>query len=390
MQAMVDGGLEEAKFIFKLKLFTASVMKLDDPKIVDMVFIQCVHAILSGQYPCTSDEAVHLAALQFQSKFGVHNPETHKAGFLGSKIIEYIPGTHLSGAGITIAKWEEAIFEHHKKVVSRRPKEAYIGLIRQRDYVGCELFAAKQYFDSSMPKRIFIGISKQGILFLKMPSSYVTGRMETLAKFALGDIYRWAYKPGETFYFEVKATPDQTENPEYRFKTVEGKDMSDLLTDYAMALLREMGLNPDGTKRERKAPPKKAALQGAKADAFKGVGGEAESMARAAQQSGVKKGKGKKGGKKGKKGKDPPPAPSMPPPPPPPEDEEEEESEEESEEEEESEDEAEEEEGEAEGEEDEDDGPLPENWTKEYDEDSGNYYFFNSETGESSWERPEE
>jgi len=392
---MVDGGLVSAKFIFKLKLFTASVLKMEDPKIVDMMFIQCVHSILSGQYPCTSDEAVHLGALQFQSKFGDHNPETHKPGFLSSKIIEYIPGMHLSGAGITIARWEEAIFEQHRKLISRKPKESYIGLIRQRDYVGCELFAAKQYFDSSMPKRVFIGISKQGILFLKMPASYVTGRMETLAKFALGDIYRWAYKPGETFYFEVKATAGQEENPEYRFKTPEGKDMSDLLTDYAMALLREMGLNPDGTKRERRIPPKKAALSGASADAFKGVGGDAGNLAIAATKSGAKKSKskGKKAKKPSKKAKDPPPAPSMPPPPPPPdteESEEEEESESEEEEEEEEEEEAAEEADEDDEDEDDDEGPLPANWTKEYDEGSESYYFFNTETGESLWERPTE
>lgn len=69
-----------------------------------------------------------------------------------------------------------------------------------------------------------------------------------IAEHSLNDIYRWAYKPGVNFYFEVKPEDEEDENPLYMFGTSEGKHIADLLTDYAMGLLREMGLNADGTR----------------------------------------------------------------------------------------------------------------------------------------------
>jgi hypothetical protein len=44
---------------------------------------------------------------------------------------------------------------------------------------------------------------------------------ETLARYPLSEIYRWAYKPGVNFYFEIKAEGDDAENPVYTFTTAE-------------------------------------------------------------------------------------------------------------------------------------------------------------------------
>ena len=77
--------------------------------------------------------------------------------------------------------------------------------------------------------------------------------------------------------------------------------MSDMLTDYAMALLREMGLNADGTKRIRPrdrlaatvaaaggvaAPPSATPGLATSADSYKGVSGDVGSLATAAVRSG--------------------------------------------------------------------------------------------------------
>jgi hypothetical protein len=130
-----------------------------------------------------------------------------------------------------------------------------------------------------------------------------------MARYPLSDVFRWAYKPQVNFYFEVKNDSSDAENFVFTFLTQEvrvlgccicvfeklkntwcswgllvqrsglslnrrpcrpliafafprlpspplralrahqGVHISDLLTDYAMALLREMGLNPDGTQR---------------------------------------------------------------------------------------------------------------------------------------------
>ena len=196
------------------------------------------------------------------------------------------------------------------------------------------------------------------------------------------------------------------QNPVYTFDTAEGKAISDLLTDYAMGLLREMGLNPDGSRRVRARDRAAAAAAGEKAataavvptrsamaasDAVYGsVGGEAGNFASAATRSGEYVDSVPGAGAHVGAGAPPPPPPpppsfSAPPPPPPPpaattavpqhahapatahvhhapppseatapaE------------------------------------PPLPPNWTVERDTDSGDIYYFNAVTGVAVWDRSE-
>ena len=39
--------------------------------------VQAVYNIITGTYPCSEEEAIQLAALQFQAKFGKHNPSSY-------------------------------------------------------------------------------------------------------------------------------------------------------------------------------------------------------------------------------------------------------------------------------------------------------------------------
>jgi hypothetical protein len=73
---------------------------------------QGVYHVISGTYPTTAVEAVQFAALQFQAKFGAHNPASHKPGFLTRSIQEYIPSTHYQPPK-TAEQWEEEIFRKH-------------------------------------------------------------------------------------------------------------------------------------------------------------------------------------------------------------------------------------------------------------------------------------
>lgn len=356
-------GKPEARFIFQCKLYTDGIIASKDPKITHMLFIQGVYNVISGTYPTAEKDAVQLAAYQFQAKFGAHNPASHKVGFLTSTIVEYIPGTHLESAGKTAQQWEELIFHKHAFSTTKEPKDAYCGMLAKRDYYGCVLFAVKQKYDRAFPRRLYLGISRRGIVLLRIPKTQTEGDMETLARFPLADIYRWAYKPGVNFYFEIKAEseglmPGMGEgNPVYTFDTPEGKHMSDMLTDYALALLREMGLNPDGSKRIREKvaesvalPPEPIASPGktamaATSEAYSAVAGDVGLLASAATRSGVDEAKD-----------------DVPPPPPPPPAAEPASADEEA---------------------------LPANWIKVLDESSGDHYFFNTVTGDSVWERSE-
>lgn len=144
------------------------------------------------------------------------------------------------------------IFKQHAELSTTTPMEDYIAYVSGRDYYGAVMFGVRQKFNKYYPKYLLLGVNSKGVLLLKPSDGTGANEMTTLAIHPLSDIYRWAYKPGVNFYFEMKPEDDSEDNPVYTFATLEGQHIADMLTDYAMALLREMGLNPDGTKRDER------------------------------------------------------------------------------------------------------------------------------------------
>lgn len=238
----------EPRLVLQVRLFTTGMLDSTDTVIVRMQYIQAVYSVIATLYQMELDLCIKLAGLQLFAKFGKFNPEVHKEGFLRSTLLEYIPGNFIRNR--TPAQWEEALFEAHAAVDSESPELDYINVCKELDYYGCALFPVKQQFDKKLQRRLVLGVNRNGILLLKPADNISTTAMKVIAEHSLNDIYRWAYKPGVNFYFEVKPEDEDDENPLYMFGTSEGKAIADLLTDYAMGLLREMGLNADGTRRD--------------------------------------------------------------------------------------------------------------------------------------------
>lgn len=238
-----------SRFVFTTKLYMHhTILGSADPKIEYMLYIQAVYNVISGIYPTTPDQAVQLAALQLLAKHGPHKPEVHKVGYLSHQLIGFIPHSVL---GVRRAsQWEEEIFEAHAALTFTKDEARveYCRILSERDYYGCAFFMVAQSFSRRLPKTLMIGISCKGIYVLERNDKVV------LQKYRLSDIYRWGFKPETSFYFELKSPAGS--GPVYEFRTEQGHSMSDLLTEYAMALLKEMG------------------LAGGAADAAKGAGGD--------------------------------------------------------------------------------------------------------------------
>ena len=238
----------EPRLVLQVRLFTQSMLDSSDTVLVRLQYIQAVYSVIATLYQLDLELCIKLAGLQLYSKFGKFNPEVHKEGFLRSTLLEYIPGTLIRKR--KPEEWEALLFEAHEGVDSDHPELDYIAVCKELEYYGCALFPVKQMYDKKLQRRLILGVNRKGILLLKPADNVATNAMKVIAEHSLNDIYRWAYKPGVNFYFEVKPEDEEDDNPLYMFGTVEGKHIADLLTDYAMGLLREMGLNADGTRRD--------------------------------------------------------------------------------------------------------------------------------------------
>lgn len=245
-------GWDKEKFpnallVYQCKLFMPSLLNNTPAKVLQMLYIQAVHHVITGIYPCPADVAVHLAALQLQVRFGNHRPDSHKVGFLTEKLTEFIP-TQLIGKKDLI-EWEKQIFEEHKTLIGRYgdgdksssdPRGDYVVVVKEFSQYGNQFFIVEQEEWKNLPKVVALGVSNTGIYVFK------PGDMEMYHLYKLSDIYRWGFQPNINFYFEIKSNTEGQKGPFYRVKTAEGQRMSDLLTDYAMAILREMGIRRDG------------------------------------------------------------------------------------------------------------------------------------------------
>ena len=97
----------------------------------------------------------------------------------------------------------------------------------------------------NFPPKLLIAINAKGIWLMKLET-----RMN-LELFKLSEIYRWGFKPGMNFYFEAKGKVPGEKGPVYEFTTEQGNRISELLTDYAHALLEELGIS----RKSAKPPP---------------------------------------------------------------------------------------------------------------------------------------
>jgi hypothetical protein len=248
----------EGRLVFALKLFMDSVKASADPALVMLRYIQSVYCVITGIYPCTLDDAVSLACLQFQAKFGTHNPAVHKEGFLVKSLKGFVPALLLPRKAPS--QWEAEVLARHAILnddARARPADMYARILQTREYYGCAFFVVRQTaFGAEMPSHITLGITAAGVFLLD------SGTKGTYRRFAFASLYRWGFKPDLSFYFELRSeTPGS--GPTYEFSTIEGSIMSELMTDYANQMLLEMNLE----KARAEAAAKAAAEAAAKAAA---------------------------------------------------------------------------------------------------------------------------
>ena len=234
-----------AKIIYMMKLFMPTALKMveSDPIMLHLQYIQALHSVITGTHFHNSIAiCVKLAALDFHLKYGPHNPKLHKIGFLTHRLYEFIPAHQLSLK--EPLEWEEDIYAEHQLLLQRdelNPKLEYVKICQSWDCNGCILFEVRQTCLRNHPPKVLVGINTNGVWVLHIKTR------ETLELYKISEVYRWGFKPGSNFYFEIKGTGGSAKGPIFEFGTTQGNRISELLTDYANALLDELGLSQKNT-----------------------------------------------------------------------------------------------------------------------------------------------
>lgn len=256
-----------AKFVFMIRLLVPSISGLEyhdviarqfsiapsalslpqylqhanvrDAQLMSLLYNQLVYSVITSLYPTTHDLALSLGAYHFLYKFGGYDASRHKVGFLGNRIVEFLPYKHLKNTDLT--DWEQRLLytiqditaSLNTAISATQAQVKYVKMVMQElsACYGCSFFRCSQVQFSSLPPDILLGIHHAGIVMFDK-------QRQQLRQYHLQEIARWGYKRGSLFYFEVKQQASR-DGLSVELTTREGESISHLLTDYAAAFIRE-------------------------------------------------------------------------------------------------------------------------------------------------------
>jgi hypothetical protein len=242
-----------------------------DEELLHIQYIQAIYYVITGQYHTTEAQILKLSALQFFYKFGPYKPNVHKPGFLGERIVEFIPLRHLKETGFD--EWERKFFAYvqekaqyeyqfESKIEAQRK---FMDEMYRLDSFGSSFFKASAtglIIDGSTDKvahKVVLGVHHRGIdIYSKAISRGV------FASFSFGELLSWGYSDTGTMYFKLPNV-DPVEGKAYETvgrkgmveldltdggvssdasadKNTLGRIVCDLLTDYTLAFSRESAL----------------------------------------------------------------------------------------------------------------------------------------------------
>jgi hypothetical protein len=255
-----EAGVEKtAKFLFMVRLFMPSISGLTtkdlvahaqgladqgdlplstyfvnaslvDESVMHVQFMQAVYHVITAQLPVVAEDALTLGALHFILKFGRFSTTSHKLGFLGNRIVEFIPTKLLKQAGSTMQDWEQKLLQRVESLSAKAvhvsstsivafggdngddnsqssdpatgsgsidrdlefvegkrrlsPLRKYMEMIYAMPLYGLTLFKCTQRSTRSLPDTVYLGLHAEGIRVLDKSK-------KVLRDFHIEELFRW-------------------------------------------------------------------------------------------------------------------------------------------------------------------------------------------------------
>jgi len=201
-----------------------------------LLYLQALNDVITGEYPCSPDDAVKLAALQTQVIYGDHNPANHVPGFFGPNLINYIPKPLI--AQKQGKEWETAIFKVHatkKGLPTEEAETEYLNTVKVWPHYGTRYFKnCRVLTKHKLPQKVMIGVNLDGIVLAnnKEKDQIISTHLYT-------DLLSWTTAPQNgaqtAFTFEVSA--NGSDPVKYSFETRQADAINDLVQSYVDVLI---------------------------------------------------------------------------------------------------------------------------------------------------------
>eukprot|EP01095_Lingulamoeba_sp_RSL-Kostka_P011736 TRINITY_DN454_c3_g1_i1.p1 TRINITY_DN454_c3_g1~~TRINITY_DN454_c3_g1_i1.p1 ORF type:complete len:228 (-),score=80.01 TRINITY_DN454_c3_g1_i1:328-1011(-) len=203
---------------------------MEDLVAKDLIYKQALNSIVTSEYPCTIEDAIRLAGLQFQVLYGNHNNAFHVAGFLLPNINDFVPKQLF--AQKRAQEWETLILKEHETLLGRSQEDAkseYLSIVKEWGYYGTTFYPpCKSIGNKSLPNKVIIGVNYEGIQLLKPKNK------ARISEHLFTEICSWASSSG-TFAFEFG---NQTESQKYTFETKQGSIIASMIQTYIDILVQ--------------------------------------------------------------------------------------------------------------------------------------------------------
>jgi len=164
------------QFLFKAKLVlkTSDPDVMADPEAVSLLYLQATHDIVTSRYPVKEKDVTVLAALQLQATYGDFQPDSHVAGWLFTKLEQFMPKELLldkKGKVVPTAahEWEQKILEKYEKINGFTNLEAklnYLDYVQNWAFYGSTFFSVEQRQFKDYPSPLLCGISCEGVILM--------------------------------------------------------------------------------------------------------------------------------------------------------------------------------------------------------------------------------
>jgi len=225
--------------LFKKKSTFFENQKFFDPIETELVYLEAVNYVVGGKFPVSEEQAVLLAGIQLQIKFGDFNPTKDILNL--KSIVQYFPKDIFTIQNYNSPQQQGKVLDQIKanwinksgsSIVDLR--KTYLAQLTSWEFYGSVIFAVEQ---RRKPLNILIAISSTRVLILNKHSI----AKDVLNFWSWKDIQSWRDEPNNSFHVKAGSLVKLIQ---MQFSTIHPKCLSHTMDDFFKALQQTPSQQP--------------------------------------------------------------------------------------------------------------------------------------------------